>query len=166
MAESPWGLTGSGVLIKSSFSQTNTTIHYSGCHVSDSVSWEKQSFIIPAHSCSLTNLKRNLNVINWLTDGEGVLKKKPKKQKRSLSGYRGALGESLYKIRILFHPNEIKLTTVMSLWHNKVLSEVFASRLNKSAVMERCGGTQMQINDLFIAKLNLFGVITISDLSI
>lgn len=54
----------------------------------------------------------------------------------------------------------------MSLRHNKVLSEVFASRLNKSAVMEHRGGTQMQINDLFVAKLNLFGVITISDLSI
>lgn len=56
-----------------------------------------------------------------MTDGEEVLKKerhkkKPHhKKKRSLSGYRGALGESLYEIRILFHANEIKLTTVTSL---------------------------------------------------
>lgn len=82
--------------------------------------------------------------------------KKQNPKKHSLSGYTGVLGESLYEIRILFHPNEIKLTTVMSLWHNEVLSEVFASRLNKSAVMEHCGGTQMQINDLFVAKIKSF----------
>lgn len=32
--------------------------------------------------------------------------------------------------------------------------------------MEHCGGTQMQINYLFAAELNLFGVIKIPDLSI